>query len=113
MPDVRNVSPEDFSLRIPQIVVEAHAELASHPKWSSGREAYWSETGHDIPDLVDVHAGGIQAMSKTTSNTGAPTNWIQCKSCEMHDRQLAVDSRTSARTIQFRRVIEISDLSAA
>ena len=39
--------------------VEAYAELASHPKWSSEREAYWSETGQYIPDLVDVHAGGI------------------------------------------------------
>jgi hypothetical protein len=39
-------------------LVEAYAEFATHPRWSSARVAYELETSYPIPDLVDVHAGG-------------------------------------------------------
>lgn len=44
---------------IPQLVVEAYADFASARKWSAARRAYRIRTDHDVPDLVDVHSGGI------------------------------------------------------
>jgi hypothetical protein len=44
---------------IPHFVVEAYADFVSDPKWSAGRRAYRIRTDRDIPDLVDVYAGGI------------------------------------------------------
>jgi len=60
-------SPDDpidgsFTRHIPQLVVEAYAEFASSPRWESERSTYRRETGHDIPDLVDVYAGGIHRV---------------------------------------------------
>lgn len=40
-------------------LVEAYAEFSTDPRWSDAREAYQRETGYPIPDLIDVHAGGL------------------------------------------------------
>lgn len=44
---------------IPQLVVESYADFAYSPEWSAPRRAYRKRTDHDIPDLVDVYAGGL------------------------------------------------------
>jgi hypothetical protein len=44
---------------IPQLIVEAYADFAYSPEWSAARRAYRIRTDHDIPDLVDVYAGGL------------------------------------------------------
>jgi len=46
-------------LDVPKYVVEAYADFSADPKWEAERLAYRTETGCDIPDLVDAHAGGL------------------------------------------------------
>lgn len=44
-------------------LVEAFVEFRTHDKWATLRGAYRVETGGDeIPDLVDVHIGGLHRM---------------------------------------------------
>ena len=54
--------PADGSISqyLPDLVVEAYADFSSSPTWETARLLYRIRTGASIPDLVDVHAGGIR-----------------------------------------------------
>jgi hypothetical protein len=53
---------DNFTRRLPHMVVEAFSEISKDPRWQEERQAYRQETGRDIPDLVDAHAGGIHRI---------------------------------------------------
>ena len=44
---------------IPLYLVEAYSDFRTDPKWKACRAAYRVQTGNDIPDLLDVQAGGV------------------------------------------------------
>lgn len=50
---------DNWERDIPRYVVEAYADFATDPKWELARDAYRKELFYDIPDLVDVYAGGL------------------------------------------------------
>lgn len=65
--DVPDDELENFSSYLPCVVVEAYSEISKDPKWKEARQAYRQETGQDVPDLVDAHAGGLYRILVASS----------------------------------------------
>lgn len=62
-PGIPGESPGiNWLVDLPRHLVEAYAEFSTARRWSDARLAYKHQTGHDIPDLVDAHKGGLHRL---------------------------------------------------
>lgn len=52
----------NWLVHLPQHVIAAYDEFATSPKWAVARKAYRIRTEHDLPDLVNVHQGGLYRL---------------------------------------------------
>lgn len=66
----QDISEEPYTnwiRNLPRLIVEAYAEFVIDPRWEPARGAYEIETGHPIPDLVDVYTGGLHRVLVASS----------------------------------------------
>lgn len=97
-PELPKDDPHGYWPRnLDEYLTEAFVEFRTHKKWEYLRGAYLLETDHEIPDLVDVHIGGLHRSLVTTQlarlcATLANQKWLQSR-LESHfsAQQICID----------------------
>jgi hypothetical protein len=89
---------------LPKYLVDAFVQFRTGESWKSLREAYLHETGEEIPDLVDVHVGGLYRllMTRQVAYLCAVLSgqvWLQSKLEALFDAQQACINRAWYRFV--------------
>lgn len=59
---LQNAMSAHFYYHLKLYLVDAFEEFRTHEKWVALRRAYATQTDHEVPDLLNVHVGGLHRL---------------------------------------------------